>query len=360
MDLPTTTKAVRVHTPGGPEALVYDDYPLEEVGPGDVLVEIDTASVSGWDVKYRAGLLSGITLPGRRALPLPQQLGREGAGTVVATGAAVTRFRPGDRVAAVVHPENPDSLETIRGLGNLSKGIDVPGHASFGSYAKHVVRDERMWFPLPDHVDLEQAAVTLWPYGTSHRLLRDRLRVGLGDTLLVCGASGGMGEATIRLARLAGARVVATTRHAAKADGLRELGAEEVVVTEDPEAAVAAIRAWSGTDGVSHAVDYTGNATLLRLAIDALRLGGALCPASGAQVPPGPSPFTVNDFTRLEMTVVGVRGARHADALAVLDLLAHGRISNRIAARFPLAEAAKAHALLEQSTDLVGRVVLKP
>ncbi|WP_020557614.1 zinc-binding dehydrogenase [Embleya scabrispora] len=123
---------------------------------------------------------------------------------------------------------------------------------------------------------------------------------------------------------------------------------------------MAHVRAWSGTDGVDHAVNYTGNAGVLRLAVDALRLGGSFCPASGNQVPPGQFPITVNDFTRLEITVVGTRGARHRDALAVLDLLGRGRIGARVAARFPLAEAARAHALMEDDTDLVGRVVLKP
>lgn len=357
--LPRTTPAARVHEHGGPENLLFGEYPLEPIGPTDVLVAVDTASVSGWDIKYRAGTLSGVGLPGRRPLRLPQQLGREAAGVVVAVGAEVRRFAQGDRVVGVVHPENPDSIQSIRGLGNLSTGVDVPAHGALGSYATYLVRDQRMWLPVPDGVDLEQAAVALWSYGTSHRLIRDRLRLRLGDTLLVCGASGGMGEATIALAKLSGAQVVVTTRHAAKVDALRELGADEVVVTTQDDAA-SLIRAWSNGEGVSHAVDYTGNAELMRLAVDSLRLGGVFSPAAGTQIPPGPPPFTVNDFTRLEMTMIGVRGARHEDALAVLDLLAHGRIHSRVAARFPLSDAAKAHALYESATDLVGRIVLKP
>ncbi|MFT4229814.1 MAG: zinc-binding alcohol dehydrogenase family protein [Microbacterium sp.] len=359
--VPTTTPAVRVHEQGGPENLVFDEYPLAPPGPADVLVQIDTATVSGWDVKYRSGRLSGNGLPGRRALPLPQQLGREGAGVVIAVGADVSEFAPGDRVVGVVHPENPHDRETYRGLGNLSSGIDIPGHAGLGSYARYVVRDRRLWLPLPDHVDLESAAATLWPYGTSHRLVRDRLRLQLGDTLLVTGGTGAMGEATIALARLSGVRVIATTRHAAKVDALKELGAHEVVLTDDSTAALDRIRAWSGTDGVSHAVDYSGHGPLIRLAIDALRLGGVMSPASGTQVPrDAPSPITVNDFTHKELTMIGVRGARHQDALAVLDMLARGLIRPRIAARFPLAEAPRAHALYESATDLVGRIVLKP
>ncbi|MET9491100.1 medium chain dehydrogenase/reductase family protein [Nocardia sp. NPDC006630] len=357
--LPETTKAVRIFEHGGPECLLYNDFPLAPVGPCDVLVAVHSASVSGWDLRYRGGEVVGLNLPGRRGLPMPQQLGREASGTVVAVGSEVASFQPGQRVVAVVHPENPYSPETYRGLGNLSTGIDVPGHAGLGCYAQYLLRDQHLWIPVPEHVDMEQAALTLWPYATAHRVIRDRLRVQLGETVLVGGASGGMGEATIRLAKLAGARVAVTTRFPAKAEALRDMGAEEVIVTEDLDAAVDRLREWSG-GGVDHAVDYSGSALVLRLAIDSLRLGGRICPAAGAQRGTEPMPLTMHDFTRLEMSMIGVRGARHQDTVTVLDLLARGLIGIRVAARFPLSEAAAAHALLENATELVGRVALYP
>ncbi|MFI8442125.1 zinc-binding alcohol dehydrogenase family protein [Streptomyces sp. WAC04189] len=358
--LPTATAAVWVHEHGGPEQLVCEQRPLPALGPTDVLVAVDTAAVSGWDLKYRRGLQPGTVLPGRNPFPMPQQLGREAAGTVLATGSRTRLLRTGDRVAAVVHPENPHAPETYRGLGNLSTGIAIPGHQAPGAYAEYVVRDERLFLPVPDHVDLEQAAVTLWPYGTSHRVLRDRLRVTAGDTLLVTGAAGPMGLATIQLAHLFGLRVIATTRHAERADALRAACDADVVVTDDPAAAVQAVRDLTHGQGVDHAVDYSSSRDLLRFALDVLRLGGRLCPAAGEQNPPGPMPFAVIDLTRLEVDIVGIRGARHDDALRVLALLADGRLRSPIAARFPLDKAAQAHALMEQGTDVVGRILLKP
>ncbi|MFG2585100.1 quinone oxidoreductase family protein [Streptomyces malaysiensis] len=360
MSTPTTTAAVWVFEHGGPEMLVYGRHPLGELGPTDVLVTVDTAPVSGWDLKYRRGLQAGTKLPGRNPFPMPQQLGREAAGTVLATGPEVKGVHVGDRVVAVVHPENPYALETYRGRGNLSSGIAVPGHQSLGSYAEYLVRDERLWLPLPDHVDLEQAAAILWSHGTSHRVLRDRLRVTLGDTLLVTGAAGPMGLATLALARLFGVRTIATTRKADKAAGLRAAGADEVVITDDLKVAGDALLELTRGQGVDHAVDYSASAALLRLALDALRLGGRLCPAAGEQNPPGPMPFTVFDLTRLETDIVGVRGARHEDALRILDLLINDRLHTPIAARFPLAKAADAHALMENARDIVGRIILKP
>src|SRR4029079_4853118 len=160
-------------------------------------------------------------------------LGREAAGEVVAVGPAVTKFKPGDRVIGVTHPEDPDSVETARGLGNLSRNLAIPGHQAMGSYAQYLVRDEGMWLPLPDGVDWEQAGVALWPCSSSHRVVRDRLKVRPGDNVLIIGASGGMGQATLQLAKLAGGRVIATTRHQSKVAGLREAGADAVVVSTD-------------------------------------------------------------------------------------------------------------------------------
>jgi NADPH:quinone reductase-like Zn-dependent oxidoreductase len=358
MTIPTTTMAVRLFEYGGPEKLVYDEYDLPPLGERDVLVKNLAASVSRWDVKYRAGDLTRYQIPGRPAFPLPQQLGRETAGEVIATGRAVTRYKAGDRVIGVTHPEDPDAVETSRGLGNLARNLAIPGHQAFGSYAQYLVRNERMWLPLPDGVDYEQAGVALWPFSSSHRVVADRLRVRLGDTVLVTGASGGMGQATMQLCKLAGARVIATTRYPLKGAILRELGADATVLTADTEQACADVRALTDNEGVEHAVDYTGDPEILRLLGTVTRLGGSIVVSS--EQGRDPVPFTAADLIRLELNLLGIRGARTVDMLTVLKLLGSGRIRTRIAARFPLARVSKAHELLESSSELVGRIVVLP
>src|ERR1700735_1746568 len=191
MTLPTKTFAVRLFEYGGPEKLICGEYDLPPLGERDVLIKNFAGSVSRWDVKYRAGDLARYQLPGRAPFPLPQQLGRDAAGGV---GAAGAKFAPGDRVIGVTRPEDPDGVETARGLGNLSRNLAIPGHQAFGSYAQYLVRDEQMWLRLPDGVDYEQAGVALWPFSSSHRVVRDRLKVRLGDIVLIAGASGGMGQ----------------------------------------------------------------------------------------------------------------------------------------------------------------------
>jgi NADPH:quinone reductase-like Zn-dependent oxidoreductase len=356
---PARTPAVRIFAHGGVEQLVYDEFELPDVGPRDILVEVAAASVSMWDVKYRIGLPPTAGHPGRAFFPLPQQLGREAAGTVLAVGDEVRRFAVGDRVVAVVHPDDPDSVEAMRGLQNLSRGVELPGHQGLGAYARYLVREERMWLPLPEGVELEQAALTLWPFSTAHRIVVDRLGVGLGETLLVTGAAGGMGQATVQLGRLLGARVIATTRSEAKVGALYELGATEVVLLDDLERAAAEVRELTGREGVGHAVEFSGDHATMAFVRDASGLGGRICVATGEQ-DPASLPFSAADFLRTELSLLGVRGARPNDARIALELLSQGRIRTPVAARFGLREVAAAHELLEGRHDLVGRIVLDP
>jgi NADPH:quinone reductase-like Zn-dependent oxidoreductase len=152
--------------------------------------------------------------------------------------------------------------------------------------------------------------------------------------------------------------VIATTRHQNKAATLLELGADAVVVTADEDEAFKQMSKATGRDGVDHAVDYTGNPELLTFIKDVMRLGGTLVVTSeqGQQ----PLPFRAADLIRLELNLLGIRGARMNDMLTVLKLLGAGRIRTRIAARFPLAKVGEAHTLLETSPDLVGRIVVLP
>ena len=356
---PAEGPAVWIFEHGGPEVLRYGSYPLDEVGPRDVLVDVDAVGVTGFDLKYRRGVLSDTHLPGRDPFPLPQRLGREAAGTVVRTGDEVTAFAPGDSVVAVTHPEDPDGIDTARGLGNLSSGLAIPGHQARGSYARFVARDERMWLPLAGHVDREQAALTLWAFSTAHRLLVDRLRVGLGDVIVVLGATGATGVATIQLARLLGARPVATTRDVGKADQLAALGAVDVVDVTDLDDATGRLDRLTGGQGADHLIDFVGDHDVLARMIPSMRLGGTVGVAAGEESP-DPLPIRARDLIRAELAVVGVRGARRIDMLTSLDLLTRGQISIPVAARFPLSKAAEAHAAMEAGLHSVGRTVLVP
>ena len=358
-------KAVRLFEFGGPEKLIYDDYPMPEIGSGDVMVKVIATSVSRWDVKYRTGEVheffgkatghqGGIV--GRRAFPMPMQLGRDVAGVVEAVGAGVSNFKRGDHVVGLVHPDNPQSTVSIRGLGNLSTGVDLPGHTMFGGYAQFVARPESYWIKTLASVDLDQAASAMWACATAHHVLVGRLGARINDSVLVTGASGGMGTATMLLAKLTGCTVIATTRYAAKAEALRKLGADLVVDTDNGRAAEA-IQEFTRGEGVDCAVEYTGASDLMRLCIVSMRLGGTFCPVGGEMKE---LPLRIVELVNKELNVHGVRASTRNDQRIVAELLEKGRIRMPIHAVLPLSKVGEAHRMLEHGDDLIGRIVLHP
>lgn len=358
-------KAVRLYEFGGPDKLVYGEHPMPEVGPTDVLVKVLATSVSRWDIKYRTGEVHEFYgkatghhggIHGRRAFPMPMQLGRDVAGEVVTVGANVTTLAAGDRVLGMTNPENPLSLASIRGLGNLSGGVDLPGHTMFGGYAQFVSRPESYWIKCRSDLDLDQGAAAMWPCATAHRIVADRINARMNDNVLVTGAAGGMGTATMQLLKLAGASVIATTRYSGKAEKLKREGADHVIDT-NRDSALQTIRELTRGEGVDAAVEYTGAPELMRLCIDALRLGGTFCPVGGEL---RDIPLRVVDMVSKELNVHGIRGATRNDQRVVAELLEKDCIVMPIHAVLPLAKAGDAHAMLEASRDLVGRIVLHP
>jgi NADPH:quinone reductase-like Zn-dependent oxidoreductase len=355
-------KAVRIFTHGGPEVIQYDDYDAPGLGEDDVLVKVLATSVSYWDVKYRRGDLEIMGakegLPGRKTFPMPQQLGREAAGVVEAIGEKVTEFKPGDRVLGLVHPENPNCLESIRGLSNLSLGVDYPGHVAHGGNAQFISRPQHHYMKLPDSVTFDQAAAGAWSFPCSHRVVVDRFGVRPGDTIFVTGTSGGMGNATTQWAKLAGARVIGVTRKSERIPQIEAIGADLVVDTSNLEEAREKIREFTFGHGVDHAVEYTGNSDLQKLCIGVMRLGGNFCPVGGDMCF-DPLPLRVIDFTRLELNVHGIRGARLIDQHTYLQQLGMGKISVPVGLTMPLSKIHQAHEMVENS-GVVGKIVLHP
>jgi NADPH:quinone reductase-like Zn-dependent oxidoreductase len=219
-----------------------------------------------------------------------------------------------------------------------------------------VSRPESYWIKVRPDLDLDQGAAAMWPCATAHRIVANRLNLRPNDVVLITGAAGGMGSATMQLARLAGATVIATTRHAGKANTLNREGADHVVDSKRGDA-LDVIRALTQGEGVDAAVEYTGAPELMRLCIDALRLGGTLCPVGGEL---REIPLRVVDMVSKELNVRGIRGATRNDQRVVAELLENGRLTMPIHAVLPLAKAADAHAMLETDRDLVGRIVLHP
>jgi NADPH:quinone reductase-like Zn-dependent oxidoreductase len=238
----------------------------------------------------------------------------------------------------------------------LSTGVDLPGHTLFGGYAQFVARPETHWIKLPARVTFDQAAASMWACATAHHIVAGRLALRLNDTVLVTGASGGMGTATMLLAKLAGASVIGTTRYPQKAGVLERHGAD-LVVDSNSATAVEQIRDFTHGEGLDGAVEYTGATELMRLCVDCMRPGGTFCPVAGEMKE---LPLRVIDLVSKELTVRSVRASTRNDQRIVVELLDKGLLKMPVHATMPLSKTAEAHRILETGRDLIGRIVLHP
>jgi len=319
-------KAVRVHVPGGPESLRYEDVAPPRPGSGEALVKIAASGVNYLDVQYRAG---------RVKAPLPFVIGSEGAGVVTDVGPDVRDVRPGDRVAYVM---------------------------VLGSYAEYAVVPATKLVPLPDSVDFESAAALMLQGMTAHYLTHSTFPVKEGDTALVHAAAGGVGLMITQVARLRGARVIATAGTDEKAEIARAAGAHEVIVytRQDFEPEVKRLTNGRGVDVVYDAV---GRDTFDK-SLNCLRPRGYLALFGFSSGPvTGFDPATLGVKGSLFLTRPGLnqyiatREELLMRANTVLGWLSDGTLTLRIGRVFPMAEAAVAHTELE-ARRTTGKLIL--
>lgn len=359
MQKSSSMKTVRLFEYGPAEVLQYVDAEIPELGDHDVLIKVRATSINQWDLRYRSGKLPANPLPGRPPWPLPFQLGRDAAGDVVAIGRSVTRWKVGDRVMQMPHPACGHCPMCLRGQDNLCINTAYPGHQIFGGYADYVARPENAVLRIPDHIDYQTAAATMWSYTTPLNCAMERAPVGPGDTLLVTGASGGLASACVQLAKLFGAEVIGSSTKIDRADELLAIGYDHVVDYTDPDTP-ARIKQLTRGFGADAVWDTVGGSDSMRFSMQCARLGGTIA-FLGAPVTEDGFEISLDSlgFIFGEISIVGVRGAgRRAQELCV-ELLAKGKISPVIDRAFPLSQAAEAHRYLE-SRKQIGKVILLP
>lgn len=352
--LPKSMKAIRIFEYGDPSVLQYVDVPLPEVGEGDVLIRVKASSVNGFDLKYRLGKVKAP--PGRDPFPMPFQLGRDAAGEVVAVGSKVSLFKEGDRVVGMVHPACGHCENCLRDYDNLCINTRLPGHQSFGGYGEYVSRGETEILPAPDDVSYEKLGAFLWSYSTSWSIIRRRGDFQPGKSVLITGASGGMGTAAIDICRFAGASpIIGTTGSPDKVEKLKELGCDAAVVYKDDDA-IEKVKSASGTMGVDLVMDFVGG-DMFSFGLSCLRMDGTMAVVGGSGSPDVPLGF--NFMIGMAPNIRGVRASKRKDQQAILKLLGEGRFNPVIDRVLPLKEAAEAHRILERREHL-GKVVLTP
>ncbi len=327
MDLPNTMRAVEISAPGGPEVLREGVRPVPVPGAGQVVVRLDYAGVNRPDALQRAGAYDPP--PGASDLP-----GLEGAGTIVALGAGVTRWKIGDKVCAL-----------------------FPG----GAYAEYAQTDAGQVLPVPDGMELRAAAClpetffTVW----SNVFMRGGLQAG--ERFLVHGGSSGIGTTAIQLANLAGARVFATAGSDAKCAACEQLGATRAINYRSEDF----VKVMQAEGGANLILDMVGGPYLPRN-LKALAEDGRLVQIAFLQGPKVEVNFAPLMVRRLTITGSTLRPQSDAAKAAIATALERevwphlsaGRVAPVIDSEFALAEAAEAHARMESSAH-IGKIVLK-
>lgn len=186
--------------------VVVGEYPKPEAGPKEVVVKVEAVSLNHLDIFVRRGI------PGRK-LPLPHISGGDISGIVEQVGEGVLNAKPGDRV--LIDPSIP---------GHGALGEDLTG-----GLAEYVKVPAQNLIPLPDEISFEEAAALPIAYGTAWRMLITRGKLQANETILILGASGGVGNAAVLIAKLAGAKVIAAAGSDDKLEKLKELGADLVI-----------------------------------------------------------------------------------------------------------------------------------
>jgi alcohol dehydrogenase len=329
-------QAVAFFEHGGPEVLEVVDWHEPVAGPGEVVVAVQACGLNHLDIFVRRGM-PGVTID------LPRISGGDIAGVVSQVGPGVRDVRPGTRVLVdplVVLPDGRHGALGENTQGGLCDAIAVP--------AENLL-------PLPDTISFEAAAALPIAYGTALRMLITRGNVTGGESVVVLGASGGVGTACVQLAKMLGATVFAVASADDKLERLRALGADHLIKARGAEFGAEVWRL-TGKQGADVIVDYTGKDTW-PTSLRTLRAGGRLltCGATSGYEATTDLRYV---WTR-EQTIIGSDGWTRHDLEQLLSLVADGAITPVIDRVVPLDSVADAEAAIERR-EVFGKVIVAP
>jgi NADPH2:quinone reductase len=319
-------KSIVVREFGPAEVMKLEDVPDPTPGPGQVVVRARAIGVNPVEVYIRSGTYA-------RKPNLPYTPGTDIGGIVESVGADVKNFKKGDRV--------------------YTHGM-APG---YGGYAEMALCDEAQVHPLPDKASFAQGAALGVPYGTAWRALFSRAQAKPGETLLVHGASGGVGVAAVQLARAYGMRVIGTAGTDKGLALVREQGAHEVFNHSQPDY-MAKIMALTGGRGVDVILEMLANVNLDRdLEVIALR-GRVMVVGNRGRVEIDPRKMMGKDGTILGMTMFNATADDHrAGHAAIVAGLESGTLKPVIGKEMALTQAVQAHAAVMEP-GAYGKIVL--
>jgi NADPH:quinone reductase-like Zn-dependent oxidoreductase len=341
-------KAVCIHESGGVDKFVYEDAPDPRPSHNDALVRVKACALNhleAWAAKAPAGT----------SFPSPRILGSDVAGVVEALGDAVTGWEVGAPV--MLHPgiSCHQCEACFQGRDNLCSSYRLVGQGTDGGLAELVTVPAANLIPKPENLTFEEAASIPLTFVTVWHMLLTRAGLRRGETVLVNAAGSGVGVAAIQVAKLHGARVIASAGSQPKLDKARDLGADEVVNYSTQDLAEE-VRSLTGGRGVDLVVDTVGTA-VFEASLRALARDGRLvtCGATaGANA-------TLN-VTRLFLqhhTVLGSFMGTKAELLAAIPYLASGQLKAVVDRVYPLSQVREAVQHM-MNREQFGKIVLVP
>jgi NADPH2:quinone reductase len=324
-------KAIRVHEFGGPEVLRVEDVPDPKPGAGEVLVRVRAAGVNPVDVYMHSGTYA-------RKPPLPYTPGADGAGEVEALGSGVAGFTPGDRVY-------------VAGVGNTVAGA--------GTYAERAVCIPSQLHHLPGRVSFAQGAALGVPYCTAYRALFQRAAARPSETVLVHGATGGVGIAAVELAHSHGLTVIGSGGTDEGLATAREHGADVLVNHRAPNYTDDIMRATGGR-GVDVIIEMAAHINLDRDLTLLARHGRLVVVGSRGPIEINPRNAMGRDAAILGMTLFNATERDLAEIHAGLIAgLSNGTLNPVIGREMPLVDVRRAHEAVMQP-GARGKIVLVP
>jgi NADPH:quinone reductase-like Zn-dependent oxidoreductase len=339
-------KAVRIHQFGGPEVLIYEDIADPQPRKDQVLVRVRACALNHLDIWVRKGL------PG---VKLPHILGSDVAGEVVEVGEYVAAFKTGQRVLLAPMHYCGHCAKCVTGLQNQCREFTVLGNGVDGGNCELIAVPAANVIPIPDSLDFNQAASVPLVFLTAWHMLVGRAGIRPGQTVLVLGASSGVGIAAIQIAKFFHCRVITTAGDETKLEKGRELGAD-FGINHYKQKISEEVRKITNKEGVDIVVEHVGAATWDE-SVKSLKTGGTLV-TCGATTGPNVALDLRHLFAR-QLTLLGSYMGTMGELHEVLRHVFAGRLNPVVDRVFPLSELRAAHEYLERS-QMFGKIVVNP
>jgi NADPH:quinone reductase-like Zn-dependent oxidoreductase len=341
-------KATVIKAHGGPEVLEYTNVPEPRFKANEVLVQVKACALNHLDVWTRGGL------PGIK-ISFPHILGNDVAGIVREVGELVTWVKPGEEVMLQPGVSCGHCQACLEGRDNMCPEYDMVGYRRDGGYAEFVAVPGVNVVPKPANLTWEAAAAVPLVTITAWHMLVTRANVQPGETVLIHAAGSGVGSLGIQVAKLRGARVIATAGSDEKLAKAKELGADELVnYTRDdwPKE----VRRLTNRAGVDVVFEHTGAETWPG-SIASLKNNGRLVTCGAT------SGFNANTDLRQvfyrHLTILGSFMGSKSELLEAVKFIERGEIRPVVDRVLPLADARRAHELIEDRAQF-GKLVLVP